>query len=73
MPGDSGVLVVTRVRSITIIAHETAGAAGIRHSPRPLLGESYFNDSGASRREDAVVCNCINVIASQRVARMRAR
>src|SRR5450432_4203827 len=38
MPGDSGVLVVTRVRSITIIAHETAGAAGIRHSPRPLMG-----------------------------------
>src|SRR5450755_4130545 len=38
MPGVSGVLVVTRVRSITTIAHETAGAAGIRHSPRPLLG-----------------------------------
>ena len=38
MRGDSGVLVVARVRSITPIAHETAGAAGIRHSPRPLLG-----------------------------------
>src|ERR1700674_5055469 len=35
MPGDSGVLVVTRVRSITPIAHEAAGALGIRHSPRP--------------------------------------
>src|SRR6266705_3408555 len=34
--GDSGVLVVTRVRSITTSAHETAGATGIRHSPRPL-------------------------------------
>jgi hypothetical protein len=39
MPGDSGVLVVARVRSTTIIAHETAGAAGIRHSPRPYWGE----------------------------------
>ena len=38
MPGDSGVLVVTRVRSITTIAHETAGAAGTRHSPRPPWG-----------------------------------
>jgi hypothetical protein len=33
-----GVLVVTRVRSITTIAHETAGAAGTRHSPRPPWG-----------------------------------
>src|SRR3981189_1590231 len=39
MPGDSGVLVVTRVRSTTIIAHETAGALGIRRSPRPLWAE----------------------------------
>src|SRR5229473_109209 len=37
MPGDSGVLVVTRVLSTTPFAHETAGAAGIRHPPRPLL------------------------------------
>jgi hypothetical protein len=50
MPGDSGVLVVTRVRSTTIIAHETAGALGIRHSPRPLWGERYKHDSGAPRR-----------------------
>src|ERR1700738_3461879 len=35
-PGDSGVLVVTGVRSTTIIAPEAAGALGIRHSPRPL-------------------------------------
>src|SRR5712664_3118853 len=54
MPGDSGVLVVTRVRSTTIIAHETAGALGIRHSPRPLWAEDSSNASGASRREDAV-------------------
>src|SRR5450432_1747406 len=37
MPGVSGVLVVTRVRSTTIIAHETAGALGIR-IPHALFG-----------------------------------
>src|SRR5882672_647139 len=36
MPGDSGVLVVTRVRSTTTRAHEAAGATGTRRSPRPL-------------------------------------
>jgi hypothetical protein len=56
MPGDSGVLVVTRVRSTTIIAHETAGALGIRHSPRPLKGGRFINASGASRRGVANVC-----------------
>src|ERR1700682_2118093 len=49
MPGDSGVLVVTRVRSTTIIAHETAGALGIRHSPRPLWAE----DSSTPRAHGA--------------------
>src|SRR3981189_1426494 len=39
MPGDSGVLVVARVRSTTTSAHEAAGAAGIRRSPRPLWAE----------------------------------
>src|SRR5712664_2759529 len=51
MPGDSGVLVVTRVRSITTSAHEAAGATGIRHSPRPLRGERFINASGALRGE----------------------
>src|SRR5450432_4873409 len=51
MPGDSGVLVVTRVRSTTTIAHETAGALGIRHSPRPLRGDRFSNGSGALRGE----------------------
>src|ERR1700686_5208931 len=51
MPGDSGVLVVTRVRSTTIIAHEAAGATGIRHSPRPLWGGRFINASGAWRGE----------------------
>src|SRR5712664_3685115 len=49
MPGDSGVLVVTRVRSTTIIAHETAGALGIRHSPRPLRAR----DSSTARAHRA--------------------
>src|SRR5882724_10917242 len=56
MPGDSGVLVVTRVRSITTSAHEAAGATGIRHSPRPLLGGRFSNTSGASRRGVVNVC-----------------
>jgi hypothetical protein len=38
MPGDSGVLVVTRVLSTLPSAHEAAGAAGTRHSPRPQKG-----------------------------------
>src|SRR6266849_6062046 len=59
MPGDSGVLVVTRVRSITTSAHEAAGATGTRRSPRPLLGGRFINGSGASRREDEVVWGII--------------
>ena len=46
MPGDSGVLVVTRVRSITTIVHETAGAAGTRHSPRPYWGREINANFG---------------------------
>src|SRR6202521_6339346 len=42
MPGDSGVLVVTRVRSTNTSAHEAAGATGTRHSPRPLWGGIFF-------------------------------
>src|SRR5260370_20210053 len=41
------------------IAHETAGAACIRHSLRPLFvegGEIDWQTSGASRRESAVSC-----------------
>src|SRR6266478_2154682 len=52
MPGDSGVLVVTRVRSTTIIAHETAGALGIRHSPRPRGGGDFMHSSGAFAPRD---------------------
>ncbi len=55
-PGDSGVLVVTRVRSTTTSAHEAAGATGIRRSPRPLLGARFINGSGAWRGEGVKVC-----------------
>src|SRR5882757_7931490 len=47
--GDSGVLVVTRVRSTTTSAHEAAGATGIRRSPRPLWAAELNNASGATR------------------------
>src|SRR5216684_1719133 len=53
MPGDSGVLVVARVRSTNTIAHEAAGATGARHSPRPPWGGRFMQTSGASRREVA--------------------
>jgi hypothetical protein len=60
MPGDSGVLVVARVLFTTRSAHEAAGAAGTRHSPRPLLGGRFINASGASRRENEVVSKTIS-------------
>src|SRR5712664_3402075 len=51
MPGDSGVLVVTRVLLPIQSAHEAARATGTRRSPRPLRGESFINASGALRGE----------------------
>jgi hypothetical protein len=73
MPGDSGVLVVTRVRSTTKIAHETAGAAGIRHSPRPQGGERSINGSGASRRGIANACLNCDLMSLRRVKRPTLR
>jgi len=70
MPGDPGATVVTNARAF-YTTRAAAGAAGTRHSPRPLLGERFMHNSGASRRENAEMC--LAVIASQRVARMRAR
>src|SRR5712664_4224833 len=64
--GDSGVLVVTRVRSTTTSAHEAAGATGIRRSPRPLLGERFINGSGASRGENVNVCLELPSLRAQR-------
>jgi hypothetical protein len=70
-PGDAGVLVVTRVRSTTTSAHEAAGATGIRRSPRPLRGERFMHNSGASRRGVANVCLEFHVIASEATQSIR--
>jgi hypothetical protein len=40
MPGDSGVTVVTMLVCFFYFAREAAGAAGARHSLRPLISES---------------------------------
>jgi hypothetical protein len=44
--------VVTTLVCYLHTAHEAAGAAGTRHSPRPLFskGERFMHNSGASRR-----------------------
>ena len=65
MPGDSGVLVVTRVRSLpTQSAREAAGAVGTRHSPRPLLGRKINARLGRIASRGANVCLELTVIAS---------
>ena len=65
MPGDSGVLVVARVRFTNPSAHEAAGAAGTRHSPRPLWGGRFMQRLGRlAPRERSRMRNYINVIAS---------
>src|SRR6202022_1525592 len=51
--GCSGATVVTTLVCYLHFAHEAAGAAGIRHSPRPLSGERFMHNPGASRREGA--------------------
>jgi hypothetical protein len=70
MPDDPGATVVTNARAF-YTTRAAAGATGTRHSPRPLLGGSFMHNSGASRGGNAEVY--LAVIASQRVARMRAR
>jgi hypothetical protein len=50
--GCSGATVVTTLVCYLHIAREAAGAAGTRHSPRPLFrGEWIMHNSGAPRRE----------------------
>jgi len=73
--GDSGVLVVTRVRSTTTKCTRGRGCNGHPAFPTPSLGGRFINASGASRREGVNVRLELRfaVIASQRVARMRAR
>jgi hypothetical protein len=70
MPGDSGILVVTRVRSTTTKCTRGRGCNGHPAFPTPSLGGRYSNASGAWRSGIANVC--LDVIASQRVARTRA-
>jgi hypothetical protein len=52
MPGDSGVLVVTRVLSTNTKCTRGRGCNGHPAFPTPsvFLGERFINDSGASRR-----------------------
>jgi hypothetical protein len=51
MPGDSGVLVVTRVRSTTTKCTRDRGCSGHPAFPTPSKGaEDFMHDSGASRR-----------------------
>ena len=65
MPGDSGVLVVTRVLSTATSAHEAAGAAAIRHSPRPPWARRILAQLGRiAPREGSRMRDSINVIAS---------
>ena len=49
------------VRNFLPIAHETAGAARIRHSLRPLFGEGgrFQQTSGAMRREIAATYSVV--------------
>src|SRR6202043_1254329 len=61
MPGDPGATVVTNARAYYSI-RAAAGATGTRHSPRPHLGGSIEQNSGASRRGNAEVY--LTVIAS---------
>ena len=51
MPGDSGVLVVTRVRSTTTKCTRGRGCNGHPAFPTPSLGGRFINGSGASRGE----------------------
>src|SRR6266567_542640 len=53
--GDSGVLVVTRVRSTTTKCTRGRGCNGHPAFPTPSLGGRYSKASGALRGEDEVV------------------
>src|SRR5882724_4371574 len=56
MPGDSGVLVVTRVRSTTTKCTRGCGCNGHPAFPTPSLGGRFINGSGALRREGVKAC-----------------
>ena len=77
--GDSGVLVVTRVRSTNTKCTRGRGCNGHPAFPTPSLGGRFMHDPGVSRRGIANVClrykriTLPTVIARQRVGRMAAR
>src|ERR1700674_5451394 len=73
MPGDSGVLVVTRVRSTNTSAHEAAGATGTRHSPRPPWGRKINAQVGRiEARDREVVCGLeFEVVGERKRPRLR--
>src|ERR1700675_2567491 len=56
MPGDSGVLVVTRVRSTTTKCTRDRGCNGHPAFPTPSLGERFIKGSGAWRGEVVKLC-----------------
>jgi hypothetical protein len=59
MPGDSGVLVVTRALLPLQSAHEAAGAAGTRHSPRPPFSEGRKTNATTRALRVARAKSCI--------------
>src|SRR6266700_8213238 len=63
MPGDSGVLVVTRVRSTNTKCTRGRGCSGHPAFPTPSLGGSFINASGAWRGEMANVCLVVRVFS----------
>src|SRR3981081_849885 len=63
--GDSGVLVVTRVRSTTTKCTRGRGCNGHPAFPTPSLGGSVINASGASHGEGVNACLEFHVIASE--------
>src|SRR6266436_1813509 len=61
--GDSGVLVVTRVRSTNTKCTRGRGCNGHPAFPTPSLGGSFINASGASRGEGVNVCLAVRVFS----------
>ena len=66
MPGDSGVLVVTRVRSANTKCTRGRGCNGHPAFPTPSLGERLINGSGALRGEVVNVCLDLSSLRAQR-------
>ncbi len=61
--GDSGVLVVTRVRSTNTKCTRGRGCHGHPAFPTPSEGGRFINASGALRREAANVCLAVRVFS----------